>query len=264
MNRSAINAPLYNQRRIGTLDALRMALGLSLISELLPLAKRADGLYRVAKSVTKRDGSIRNTYDAPESLKNVHRRIKKQILDHVNYPAYLMGSIKGCDYKGNAKLHARAKIVINEDISEFFPATSAALVAPGARSRLCPAARCISPYAPAYGAWASDRAGDSGHCERAARQPDLVARLPELGACAIKAYRAGRAGRERNALLHQFGPTRPDGSRVWCRSRCLRKLRPGVYSCALKFDRDDKPTLIDTWFCSPLHVEAITFDEQES
>lgn len=123
MNLPATSAPSYNQRRIGTLNALRVPLGLS-VDELLSLAKRADGLYRVAKSITKPDGSIRNTYDALAPLKEVHRRIKNQILDQVDYPAYLTGSIKGSDYKVNAALHTNAKIVINEDISGFFPSTS--------------------------------------------------------------------------------------------------------------------------------------------
>ena len=42
----------------------------------------------------------------------------------MNYPAYLTGSIKGSDYKVNAALHTNARIVINEDISGFFPSTS--------------------------------------------------------------------------------------------------------------------------------------------
>ena len=124
MSQSATNAPSYSQRRIGTLQALHVALGMP-VGDLPTLAERANDLYRVAKSITKPDGSIRNTYDAREPLKEVHRRIKSQILDHVNYPAYLTGSIKGCDYKVNASLHARARIVINEDISGFFPSTSA-------------------------------------------------------------------------------------------------------------------------------------------
>ena len=124
MSPSTTSAPSYSQRRIGTLRALHVALGMT-VNDLLTLAERANNLYRVAKSITKPDGSIRNTYDAREPLKEVHRRIKSQILDHVNYPAYLTGSIKGCDYKINASLHARARIVINEDISGFFPATSA-------------------------------------------------------------------------------------------------------------------------------------------
>ncbi|MFO7073996.1 RNA-directed DNA polymerase, partial [Pseudomonas aeruginosa] len=92
MNPQATSAPSYSQHRIGTLNSLRLPLGLS-VDELLSLAQRADGLYRVAKSIAKPDGSIRNTYDALAPLKAVHRRIKSQILDHVVYPAYLTGSI---------------------------------------------------------------------------------------------------------------------------------------------------------------------------
>ncbi|QKD42551.1 RNA-directed DNA polymerase [Alicycliphilus denitrificans] len=124
MSPSATSAPSYSQRRIGTLQALHVPLGLP-ASDLLALAERADGLYRVAKRITKPDGSIRIAYDTLDPLKGVHRRVKSQILDHVSYPAYLTGSIKGCDAKVNASLHARARIVINEDISGFFPSTSA-------------------------------------------------------------------------------------------------------------------------------------------
>ena len=89
MSPQANSTPSYSQHRIGTLNSLRLPLGLS-VDKLLSLAQRADGLYRVAKSITKPDGSIRNTYDALASLKAVHRRIKSQILDHVIYPAYFL------------------------------------------------------------------------------------------------------------------------------------------------------------------------------
>jgi len=95
------------------------------VDEILSLAGQADRLYRIANSIPKPDGSIRITYDALPPLKKIHRRIKSQILNHVAYPAYLTGSIKGSDYKVNAALHAHARIVINEDISGFFPSTSA-------------------------------------------------------------------------------------------------------------------------------------------
>lgn len=67
---------------------------------------------------------MRRTYDALKPLKHIHRQIKLKILDHVIFPAYLTGSIKGQDYKTNAALHSGAKIVISEDISTFFPATT--------------------------------------------------------------------------------------------------------------------------------------------
>jgi len=123
MNLPALNAPCYKKRRIGSLHALARSLGLS-AKELAGLARCTDDLYRTAKSIAKPDGSIRNVYDALEPLKKVHRKIKHQILDHVQYPFYLTGSIKGRDYKSNAILHVHSKIVINEDISGFFPSTS--------------------------------------------------------------------------------------------------------------------------------------------
>lgn len=40
----------------------------------------------------------------------------------------MTGSLKGCDYKTNATLHAGSSIVINEDITRFFPSTSDTIV----------------------------------------------------------------------------------------------------------------------------------------
>jgi hypothetical protein len=126
MNPSAINAPFYSQRRIGTLQALSKALNLS-VSELQQLANGSNSLYR-ENPIAKPDGGIRMTYDALAPLKQIHEKIKTKILHHVIYPPYLTGSVKGCDYKVNASLHTKAKIVINEDVSGFFPSTSAAHV----------------------------------------------------------------------------------------------------------------------------------------
>ncbi|WP_052125864.1 reverse transcriptase family protein [Bordetella trematum] len=123
MHLSTINAPSYKRKRIGTLEALAYPLGLN-AAALEDLARRADAMYRLAKEIVKPDGSVRHTYDAFKPLKVVHGRIKREILDQVAFPLYLTGSIKGRDYKVNATLHSRAKIVINEDISGFFPATT--------------------------------------------------------------------------------------------------------------------------------------------
>ncbi len=40
-----------------------------------------------------------------------------------------------------------------------------------------------------------------------------------------------------------------------------RKLRAGVYYCGISEKRDAPPTPYEIWICSPLHIEAITFDE---
>lgn len=123
MNQSRITRPVYKNRRIGSMTSLSKALKIS-VDELKILSKKANELYRLAKSISKPDGSFRNTYDAFKPLKKVHRNIKLSILDYVIYPPYLTGGLKGYDYKVNASLHTGAKIVINEDIAGFFPSTS--------------------------------------------------------------------------------------------------------------------------------------------
>lgn len=40
------------------------------------------------------------------------------------------------------------------------------------------------------------------------------------------------------------------------------KKRPGVYWCTVFTDKSQDTTLIELWFCSPLYIEAITFDGQ--
>ncbi|WP_169315566.1 DUF927 domain-containing protein [Thiocystis violascens] len=43
-----------------------------------------------------------------------------------------------------------------------------------------------------------------------------------------------------------------------------KKHRPGVYACGAKERPDGGFDLFETWFCSPLYVDAITFDGQEN
>ena len=121
------DSPFYSKRRISSMTALSKALNISPI-ELLNLANRADHMYRLASTITKPDGSTRQTWDAYAPLKKVQRNIRRNILDYVVYPAYLTGSLKGCDFKTNATLHTGSTIVINEEITRFFPSTSDTIV----------------------------------------------------------------------------------------------------------------------------------------
>ncbi len=42
-----------------------------------------------------------------------------------------------------------------------------------------------------------------------------------------------------------------------------RKYRPGVYSCGMTEAKRDTPAMpFDLWFCSPLYIDAVTFDGQ--
>jgi Reverse transcriptase (RNA-dependent DNA polymerase) len=127
VNLLATNSPSHDCNPIRRPASLAKALNINLI-ELKALVVNADNLYHPGKTEIKKDGSIRQTHDADKPLKSLHRKIKTQLLDRVNFPEYLTGSIKGRDYKTNAELHLGAKIVIAEDISSFFPSTTKEII----------------------------------------------------------------------------------------------------------------------------------------
>lgn len=117
------NKPFYKGTPIRQRLSLAAALGYKL-HRIEHTAIRANTLYRLAHTKPKSDGTIRQTFDALPLLKNIHRRIKTEILDRVTFPDYLTGSLKGRDYKCNAELHEGAAILIAEDIGNFFPNTT--------------------------------------------------------------------------------------------------------------------------------------------
>lgn len=43
-----------------------------------------------------------------------------------------------------------------------------------------------------------------------------------------------------------------------------KKHKPGVYYCGIKTHKKELPEPINVWICSPLHVEAVTFDGQNN
>ncbi len=120
-------APNYPHRPIVRLEALALVLGLPL-ALLTKVSLDASSRYRLAKPIVKSDGSIRQPLDARWPLKEIQRRIKARILDKVVFPNYLTGSLKGRDARANAQIHAGAAIVLSEDIANFFPSTTDALV----------------------------------------------------------------------------------------------------------------------------------------
>ncbi|MBI5330170.1 MAG: RNA-directed DNA polymerase [Betaproteobacteria bacterium] len=127
MNRLPTSSPSYSGQAIRRIESLCKALRCP-PQRMDYLGNNADRLYRIAQEIEKSDGSKRVTFDAKPALKEIHRRIKSEILDRVTFPVYLTGSIKGRDYKINAELHVGAAIVIAEDIGSFFPSTTTAHV----------------------------------------------------------------------------------------------------------------------------------------
>ena len=88
--------------------------------------------YRANKPELKADGTYRQHYRVDEKLKIILTKIVKKIFHHVRFPSYIQGSIKDRDhprdYISNAKLHAGKRLIIKEDIKNFFPSIKASEV----------------------------------------------------------------------------------------------------------------------------------------
>jgi retron-type reverse transcriptase len=96
--------------------------------ELLYVADQASSLYRAAGAKRKADGSVRHIFDAKFPLKTIQGRIQCMILRRVNFPEYLQGCLKNRGQASNARRHMGRRLVITEDVENFFPATSAKVI----------------------------------------------------------------------------------------------------------------------------------------
>jgi hypothetical protein len=114
----------YKHRAIGSLTTLARVLDIT-PAQLRRLVENADKLYHPGPKFLKADGTVRETWDAHPQLKAIQGRIKNRILLKASYPEHLQGGLKKRDYVRNAKLHTGSKIVINEDIANFFPSITA-------------------------------------------------------------------------------------------------------------------------------------------
>ncbi|AGQ93944.1 hypothetical protein M634_19100 [Vibrio parahaemolyticus O1:Kuk str. FDA_R31] len=122
-----MNLPVYPHASVANLSSLALALGLSL-KELHELASTSDDYYFLTRKIEKPDGSLRLTYDAQPILKAIHGKISEVFLKRVDYPRFLQGSIKKRDYISDAKQHVSSKMLISEDITNFFPSISKKVV----------------------------------------------------------------------------------------------------------------------------------------
>ena len=96
------------------------------------IARHAEAHYGPGRRIKKKDGSIRATVNAKPRLKWIQGMIQSQIFRKVLWPGYLQGGIydpkNPRDSVRNAQLHVGRKILINEDIKDFFPSTPPDLV----------------------------------------------------------------------------------------------------------------------------------------
>ncbi|WP_386691964.1 hypothetical protein O1Q79_01873 [Lonepinella sp. MS14434] len=110
----------YPHNPIGSLNKLADLLDISL-DELIDLQNNTDQYYRLVQKKPKSDGSFREIYDVEPRLKKVHSKILDLFFKDLNYPDYLQGGIRKRDYLSDSKQHLNKKIIINEDVSNFFP-----------------------------------------------------------------------------------------------------------------------------------------------
>ena len=96
--------------------------------ELRSFSDQANSFYRVAAKKRKPDGSVRLLFDAKFPLKTIQGRIKCMILGKVDFPDYLQGSIKKRGQASNASKHMGHRLVLTEDVENFFPTVSAKVV----------------------------------------------------------------------------------------------------------------------------------------
>jgi len=115
--------PSYNHGPVRSLTTLAEILDLT-EAQLSKLAANANRMYWF-RPQKKKDGSLRETWDAFPQLKNVHALINQRFLRQVNYPLYLQGGIRDQqnprDYVRNVRMHAGSACAITLDITDFFP-----------------------------------------------------------------------------------------------------------------------------------------------
>lgn len=121
-----MDIPRYTQKPIFSLQSLSLRLGESpaLLAE---LARNSHNLYRLVPQ-QKKDGSVRETFDAHQPLKSIQRKIVDRIFSCVIYPSYLHGGIRDVNHPrsiySNVACHSGARFVVMQDIKNFFPSIS--------------------------------------------------------------------------------------------------------------------------------------------
>lgn len=122
----------YKKEPIGSISSLAIALGVDQKS-LTKVALNSAKHWRPGATKIVSGKEPRETNDAREPLKKIHSKIKTEILDNVEFPAYVMGGIASDefnkrDYISHAAVHAGKKTLLSEDIKSFYPSTTAQMV----------------------------------------------------------------------------------------------------------------------------------------
>lgn len=113
--------------QFGSVESLANKLGLS-TEKLIYISENVDNYWLKGKTIIKSDGSKRTTHNAKPELKGIHQSIKEKILLPTFYPKFLHGALPKRSVFSNAQNHTCKKVLISEDIANFFPNTNEKLI----------------------------------------------------------------------------------------------------------------------------------------
>nr|WP_236783501.1 reverse transcriptase family protein [Aliivibrio fischeri] len=87
---------------------------------LFSIAKNSNAHY-FKKTIKKNNGKPRITYKASPQLRNILDKLKHRVFSHIVFPSYISAGQLGKSYVDNANSHTGAKMLMSEDIKDFFP-----------------------------------------------------------------------------------------------------------------------------------------------
>lgn len=113
--------------QFGSVSALAKKLGLE-ECRLRYIAENSEQYWVKGKTIDKEDGKKRLTNNAKPELKGIHQTIKEKILIPTIYPNFLHGALPKRSVFSNARSHTKKRVLISEDIANFFPSTSEKII----------------------------------------------------------------------------------------------------------------------------------------
>jgi RNA-directed DNA polymerase len=103
-----------------SLNDLSSRLGISR-ANLNALASEVEMHYRTWQEKNERTGKVRTLHAPSKELKDVQKRITRNILLPIEICPEVHGGVKGCSPRSNATPHLRRKWLANLDVRNFFP-----------------------------------------------------------------------------------------------------------------------------------------------
>jgi RNA-directed DNA polymerase len=112
---------------IVSLNDLSSRLGIAR-SNLGALAAEVDKHYRTWQKKNEKTGEVRTLHAPSKELKQVQKRITRNILLSIEISPEVHGGVKGCSPRSNATPHLQRKWLANLDVRNFFPKIRHAIV----------------------------------------------------------------------------------------------------------------------------------------